>query len=112
MFQLRHFSVRLAWPAPWRSPPPSVGRPFVWKPARRRTIRLSTRVLHWRMLGPFRGGRTDAVSGRARPAQRVLLGLGERRRVEVGRRRPRLGAGIRRAAGRIDRRDRRRGVGT
>ena len=29
--------------------------------------------LRWRMLGPFRGGRVDAVDGRAGPAERVLL---------------------------------------
>ena len=67
--------------------------------------------LRWRMLGPFRGGRVDAVERRARAAERVLLRLRQRRRVEVDRRGPRVDAGLRLAAGRVDRRDRGRAVG-
>ena len=47
---------------------------------------------------------------RARPAEHVLLRLGRRRRLEDDQRRPHLAAGLRLAAGRVDRRDRRRAV--
>ncbi len=48
---------------------------------------------------------------RARPAERVLLRRRERRRLEDDRRRPRLDADVRLAAGRVDRRACRRAVG-
>ena len=41
--------------------------------------------LRWRMVGPFRAGRVNAVTGVARTGQHVLLRLGRRRRVEDAR---------------------------
>ena len=48
---------------------------------------------------------------RAGPSERVLFRLVERRRLEDDRCRPRVDAGVRLAAGGVDRRDRRRAVG-
>ncbi len=63
MSRLRHFSVRLV-----AAGAVAVGAALAWS-----TLRVDARQapvdpalysgLHWRMLGPFRGGRTDAVSG-------------------------------------------------
>ena len=56
------------------------------------------RDLHWRNIGPFRGGRTRAATGVPGQAQSVLHGAGQRRRLEVGRLRPHLDADLRRPA--------------
>ena len=58
--------------------------------------------LKWRMLGPFRGGRVDAVTGVPGRPNEFYHGRRERRRLEDRGCRPRLGAGVRRAADRLD----------
>ena len=63
-------------------------------------------ALRWRNIGPFRGGRTKVRGRRAEPAERVLHRDG--RTAASGRPpiRPRMETGLRRAAVRLDRRDR------
>ncbi len=46
--------------------------------------------LHWRDVGPMRGGRTYAVAGHRRPARHLLFRLRGRRRLEDRERRPHL----------------------
>ena len=46
--------------------------------------------LHWRMIGPFRGGRTRAAVGVPSQPNVFYIGAGERRRLEVGRLRSHL----------------------
>ena len=72
---------------------------------------VSSPGLQWRMLGPFRGGRVDAVSGVPGRPNEFYFGARQRRRLEDDRRRPRVGADLRRAARRVDRRARRGAVG-
>ena len=67
--------------------------------------------LRWRMLGPFRGGRVDAVSGVPGRPNEFYFGAVNGGVWKTDRRRPRLDAGVRLAAGRVDRRARRRAVG-
>ena len=52
--------------------------------------------LSWRMIGPFRGGRTRAVAGVPVAAQRLLHRRRQRRRVEDRRRGPHLATHLRR----------------
>ena len=62
--------------------------------------------LHWRSVGPFRGGRVLAVDGVPRRAEALLLRRGQRRRVGDRRCRPHLAADLRFGQCRLDRRDR------
>ena len=67
--------------------------------------------LQWRMLGPFRGGRCAAASGVPGRPNEFYFGAvngGVWKTIDAGRV---WDAGVRLAAGRIDRRDRRRAVG-
>ena len=61
-------------------------------------------AMRWRMIGPYRGGRTKAAAGRPAPAQRLLHRRLQRRRLEDHRLRPHLEADLRRPADRLDRR--------
>ncbi len=54
--------------------------------------------LHWRDVGPMRGGRTYGVAGNATPARHLLLRLRRRRRLEDRKRRPHLVPHLRREA--------------
>ena len=51
--------------------------------------------LHWRSIGPFRGGRVLAVTGRAGRPAALLFRRGERRGVGDARRRAHLDADLR-----------------
>ena len=66
--------------------------------------------LRWRMIGPFRGGRTKAAAGVRGKPERLLHRRRQRRRVEDHRLRPHVEADLRRPADRLDRRDRGRAV--
>ena len=66
--------------------------------------------MQWRLIGPFRGGRTVGASGSAAAAQRLLRRRQQRRRLEDDRRRPHVDADLRRPADAVDRHDRRRAV--
>ncbi len=77
-----------------------------------RWTRASTRDLRWRLVGPFRGGRHRSPPPACRPAQRLLHRREQRRRLEDDRLRPHVDADLRRPADRLDRRDRRRAVGS
>ena len=72
---------------------------------------LALAGLRWREVGPFRGGRSVAVSGNPSRDRRVLDGHHRRRRLQVDQRRPVVGARHRQVLRRHDRRHRRRGVG-
>ncbi len=70
-------------------------------------------ALSWRNLGPFRGGRIAAVTGRDRAARRLLHRTARRRRVEDDERRRDLVPDLRRDQGRlVDRSGRGRAVGS
>ncbi len=93
-----HFCARagfvfIAWP---RRPAP-----------RDLALRISA-ALHWRLIGPFRGGRALAVTGVPGRAESLLLRRGRRRRVGEPRCRAHVESDLRRSRHRIDRRDRRR----
>ena len=92
-------AVALAWP----------GSPVVRAQAPLRSFALFRPELAHARPVPRRPRRRG--QRRARPAERVLLRRGERRRVEDDRRRPRVDADLRLAAGRVDRRARGRAVG-
>ena len=61
------------------------------------------KALKWRSIGPYRGGRALAVSGRARRPRHLLLRRGRRRCLEDHRRRRHLEVAVRRHADRLDR---------
>ena len=66
--------------------------------------------MRWRMIGPFRAGRTVGAAGVPGSAERLLHRRQQRRRVEDRRLRPHLEADLRRPADRLDRRARGRAV--
>src|SRR5579863_9433050 len=64
-------------------------------PSRAQSVDASMlRTMHWRSIGPFRGGRTRAVCSAER-AERVLHRRGEWRRLAHGRLRENVGADLR-----------------
>ena len=68
--------------------------------------------MRWRMIGPFRAGRTKAAAGIPDQPNVFYIGVVQRRRLEDDRLRPHLEADLRRPADRLDRRHRRRAVRT
>ena len=66
--------------------------------------------LRWRMIGPFRGGRVNAVSGVPGQPNTFYFGSVGGGVWKIDQRRPHLGAGVRFAAGRLDRRHCRRAL--
>ena len=67
-------------------------------------------ALRWRMIGPYRGGRTVGAVGHPRPAERLLHRRQQRRRLEDRRLRPHLESDLRWPAHRFHRHRRRRSV--
>ena len=66
--------------------------------------------VHWREIGPYRGGRSVAATGNPSRPERILDGHARRRRVQIDQRRPIVGAGDGQVFRRHDRRDCRGGV--
>ena len=88
----------------------------VFAPARRRIL-LAAQIdpgmfgeMRWRMIGPFRGGRTVAAVGVVKQPNVFYIGVNNGGVWKTHRLRPHVDADLRRPADRLDRRDRRRAV--